>query len=767
MGRHRRGVMIAASLALALIGINPASAGMGQQVANPQSPDVTGSPAEIGQWTEPFEEGGAETPRCQRKDGLLKNEIFCKVAAVTLAMLPDGRAYYANGIEADENVKYGYLFELGNRTRADRTRVLDLRGDEPKWTVPPQEAGASWNPNVKPGQNWMNGDPFGILGFPGRPGDGFTGSKWGQLGGPPQQPSSPPDDKPYSERSTFCGDAAQMADGRVMIVGGTDYYNEPSLMDRDEGAPADVGILELEGLRAAWVFDPKTDQHHAVAPMKYGRWYPSLVTMPDGKMTAFSGVTKLVKSTQLGQVRRTETFDPDTGSWTENYAGPESETGLPLFSRLTLLPNGKVLFNGVGQNFGPNGTDFEEATFNFQKFYDPNTKKWTMGELVGSRGSASQVLLPLKAPYDEAKVLVFGGTVGMPPGFALATNLSTITTFKGDKSEHRLTKGQLNNRRWFHSGTILPDGTIFASSGGDKDSLQMPGYEIAIRQAEIYDPATEMWKPVASENRDRHYHETATLLPDGRVLSGGMSSVATMYGHRRDQKYGFFANNEKDSSFEIYSPPYLFRGDRPQIEFAPSGVAYEKSFDITMKDSDEIESIALIRTGSPQHGLDTDIRSVELPFTQDGNKLTATAPPSGNVAPPGYYMLFVNKKSDKGVIPSVAAMVRVGDLVSAQAVTTPAAIPMQDSSATASNGSATPDEDSSMNDFGECTGCAKGERGGMRSDLQQSNPALKQIPIGADDDGPFTQVKKMNESPPAIPSRLHIPSDRPRPTLVG
>ncbi|HEX6379681.1 MAG TPA: hypothetical protein VF180_00405, partial [Acidimicrobiia bacterium] len=104
MGRHRRGVVIAASLALALIAVNPASAGMGQQVANPQSPDVTGAPEEIGQWTEPFEEGGAETPRCQRKDGLLKDEIFCKVAAVTLAMLPDGRAYYANGIEADENV---------------------------------------------------------------------------------------------------------------------------------------------------------------------------------------------------------------------------------------------------------------------------------------------------------------------------------------------------------------------------------------------------------------------------------------------------------------------------------------------------------------------------------------------------------------------------------------------------------------------------------------------------------------------------------------
>jgi len=721
-------------------------------VANPQSPEASGSPAEIGQWTHPFEEGGAETPRCTRRDALLKGEIFCKVAAVTLAMLPDGRVYYANGIEADENVRYHYELELGNRTRADRTRILDIRGDQPKWTTPPQEAGASWNPNVKPGQNWMNGNPFGVIGTPGRPGDGFVGSTWGKLGGPPQQPTSPPDDKPYSERSTFCADIAQLPDGRMLMAGGTDYYNEPSLADRDEGAPADVGLLELEGLRASWIFDPKTDQHHAMAPMKYGRWYPSLVTMPDGKITVFSGVTKLLKSTQLGQVRRTETFDPATGSWTENYVGPESETALPLFSRLNLMANGKVLFNGVGQNFGPNGTDFEEATFNFQKMYDPATKKWEIvgPALFGSRGSAAQVMLPIKAPYNETSIITSGGTIGIPPGAPLATNLSTITTVTRDgKVTNRPTKGLLNNRRWFHDGTVLPDGTVLVTNGGDKDSLQMPGYEIAVRQAEIYDPATDMWKPVASASRDRHYHETATLLPDGRVLSGGMSSVATMYGHRRDQAYGFFANNEKDSSFEIYSPPYLFRGDRPEIASAPAGVAYGSTFDVAMKGSDEIASIALIRTGSPQHGLDTDIRSVELQFKQDGNKLTVAGPPDGVIAPPGYYMLFVNKKTSKGLVPSVAAMVRVGDLLSAQSLfDKPALKPMSDSSVAANNGSATPDEDSSKNDFGECTGCKKGERGGMRHELQQSNPALQQVPIGADDDGPMQAALKSR--PPMI-----------------
>jgi hypothetical protein len=36
------------------------------------------------------------------------------------------------------------------------------------------------------------------------------------------------------------------------------------------------------------------------------------------------------------------------------------------------------------------------------------------------------------------------------------------------------------------------------------------------------------------------------------------------------------------------------------------------------------------------------------------------APPSPAVAPPGPYLLFLDKKSDKGLIPSVAAQVFVG-----------------------------------------------------------------------------------------------------------
>ncbi|MER3484079.1 MAG: hypothetical protein C4332_13915, partial [Meiothermus sp.] len=40
-----------------------------------------------------------------------------------------------------------------------------------------------------------------------------------------------------------------------------------------------------------------------------------------------------------------------------------------------------------------------------------------------------------------------------------------------------------------------------------------------------------------------------------------------------------------------------------------------------------------------------------------GNQLTVTAPASGTVAPPGYYMLFVINANG---VPSAAKMVKIG-----------------------------------------------------------------------------------------------------------
>ena len=74
------------------------------------------------------------------------------------------------------------------------------------------------------------------------------------------------------------------------------------------------------------------------------------------------------------------------------------------------------------------------------------------------------------------------------------------------------------------------------------------------RNIEIYDPATGQWTLGPAQDELRTYHSTALLLPDATVMSAG------------DDGYGGSSND----TAEIYEPPYLFRGARPQIPSAPS-----------------------------------------------------------------------------------------------------------------------------------------------------------------------------------------------------
>src|SRR5262249_32861568 len=67
-------------------------------------------------------------------------------------------------------------------------------------------------------------------------------------------------------------------------------------------------------------------------------------------------------------------------------------------------------------------------------------------------------------------------------------------------------------------------------------------------------------------------------------------------------------------------------------------------------------SVALIRNGANTHACDMDQRMVSLSFARGGRALTVTAPPNANIAPPGYYMLFI--VDDNGV-PSVAPFVQL------------------------------------------------------------------------------------------------------------
>ena len=144
---------------------------------------------------------------------------------------------------------------------------------------------------------------------------------------------------------------------------------------------------------------------------------------------------------------------------------------------------------------------------------------------------------------------------------------------------------------------------------------------------------------MAPQQASRMYHSTALLLPDGRVLSAGQDNGSL-------QRYG-----------EIFSPPYLFKGARPSIASAPSSVSNGGTLQFTSPDAANLTSVVLIRPGSCTHEINTDQRSVPLTFTVSGTSVSATVPANVNVAPPGYYMLFVVNSNG---VPSVAPWVHVG-----------------------------------------------------------------------------------------------------------
>ena len=113
---------------------------------------------------------------------------------------------------------------------------------------------------------------------------------------------------------------------------------------------------------------------------------------------------------------------------------------------------------------------------------------------------------------------------------------------------------------------------------------------------------------------------------------------------------------------EIYKPAYLFNSSggaatRPSISSAPSSIGWGNTFTVQTPDAANISSVVLVRNGSVTHAFNMDQRLVGMSFTAGTGALTVTAPPNGNIAPPGWYMLFLLNSAG---VPSVATFVQLG-----------------------------------------------------------------------------------------------------------
>ena len=139
----------------------------------------------------------------------------------------------------------------------------------------------------------------------------------------------------------------------------------------------------------------------------------------------------------------------------------------------------------------------------------------------------------------------------------------------------------------------------------------------------------------------RLYHSTAVLLPDGRVLSTGGGQGGS-YPDHRDAK--------------VFSPPYLFNGPRPQIDYAPTAVVYGRPFTVRTVDWDKVDRVTWVRLSSVTHSFNMNQRFNELTFQHHPGWLGVTPPANANECPPGHYMLFLINFDG---VPSPAAIVAI------------------------------------------------------------------------------------------------------------
>jgi Concanavalin A-like lectin/glucanases superfamily/Domain of unknown function (DUF1929)/Glyoxal oxidase N-terminus len=415
----------------------------------------------------------------------------------------------------------------------------------------------------------------------------------------------------------FCAGHVLLPDGRLFVAGG----HEKS----------------YEGLRSTRLLNPLAGSWAAGPDMSRARWYPTTTTLADGRVLIVSGDSITTGGPNTPFVSPSDTvpeiYDPKANAIA---AMPSAARRMPLYPFMFLAPDGRVV------DAGPDTTT---------RILDTHAGQWST--------------LASRSPIDGHSAVMYR------PGMILKSGTWTDTDFPTDVPvTNRAAVLDMNQTtpswrevapmkwaRTFHTLTVLPDGDVLALAGQSvANANALP--DSPVLQPEIWHPASDTWTPVASSVRPRGYHNTSLLLPDGRVLLAGSGRLD-------------LSLMTDETTAEVFSPPYLFKGPRPSIARSPSTLQYGAGFSLETPDAARIAKVSLVRMGAVTHNFNMDQRWQELSFRRAGDRLDVAAPVSANVAPPGVYYVFII--DDKGV-PSKAAIVSISGEAAGTAGGAPATV---------------------------------------------------------------------------------------------
>jgi hypothetical protein len=431
-----------------------------------------------------------------------------------------------------------------------------------------------------------------------------------------------------SPGNTFCGGHAFLSDGTLLVTGGhSSNYN---------------------GLKKTNKYNPSASGPGSWTPglpdMIDKRWYPTTTALPNGEALVISGE---ITGNPPTYNRTPEVWQAGSNRWRPLN---KADLGLPYYPYMFVAPQNEKVFLA-----GPNQlTRYLDTAANFT-----GTTRWhpvaNLNYYPRDWGSAVM--------YAPGKVLIMGGTtcgwyVGncSPTAVTATAELIDLTSAQPNWT---YTGNMVTGARKLHNATLLPNGNVFVSGGsnGTEDPNARPAPSNFVLPCDMWTPppagSTELgqWSQKASLPGFRGYHSIALLLPDGRVLSAGGDKAT--------------APNGGPLSAELYSPEYLFDSNnqpipntsRPTISAVPTTIGYgSTTFTVNTSNASSIFKVTLVALGSVTHGFNMGQRFVNLSFMRGSGTLTVTPPSGPNLAPPGYYMLFI--LNNRGV-PSIAKMIQL------------------------------------------------------------------------------------------------------------
>jgi hypothetical protein len=439
----------------------------------------------------------------------------------------------------------------------------------------------------------------------------------------------------------FCCGHTFLSDGRVLVAGGTNKYDE--VISNGTMQPAPNGFA---GIRETVIFDPDPlkENWNVVKPMAHGRWYPTVIMLSDGSALIASGLDETGRGQSNNTLERS--LDPSKTAWVKTR-----DFNLPLYPHLFQLADGRLFFTGG---------KMDTAGDSVPLVFDPEnaTAAIVIGGLTdqGDCNQCASVILP---PAQNQEFMILGGGPEDDGPVRLPATHRVATIDFGSPNPAYHAKSALNHERMHVNAVLLPDRTVLVVGGGVTREASAQTHLVdplggrEVFEAEIYDPGTNMWSITAPATVARLYHSVAVLLPDGRVVSAGGNP------DKGSQVNWLPPDPLEEMRLEIFSPPYLFKKNvRPVIQNAPEEIKYDSLINIQSPEATQIKWINLVRPGLTTHSFNGTQRLVDVPFTlQPPNTLNAKIPAERNIAPPGWYMLFL---TDQDGVPSGAHWVHLG-----------------------------------------------------------------------------------------------------------